>query len=64
MKEDVHDLSENTPTTCRQEPKRAWHKPEIRTLTVAFTLTGGGHSNQTREEDADNPSTNGYSPDS
>ena len=66
MKEDVHDLSEKNDHALpdRQEPKRAWFKPRIRTLKVAFTLTGDGFSGQIREEDADNPSTAGYMPDS
>lgn len=66
MKEDVHNLSEKNDHArpAGDGPKRAWFKPRIRTLKVAFTLTGDGYSGQIREEDADNPSTSGYMPDS
>ena len=66
MEKDVHDLSEKNDHArpAGEGPKRAWFKPRIRTLTVAFTLSGDGHGTQTREEDPNNPSTAGYMPDS
>ena len=66
MEKTIPNLSEKNDHArpVGEGPKRAWFKPRIRTLTVAFTMTGSGWSGQTREEDTDNPSTDGYSPDS
>lgn len=67
MEKDVHDLSEKNDHArpAGEGSKLAWSKPRIRVLEIAFTLTGFGPTGtQGREEDADSPNTDGYSPDS
>lgn len=67
MEKDVHDLSEKNDHArpAGEGPKRAWFKPRIRVLEVAFTLTGTSpFTGNIREEDVDSPNTDGYAPDS
>ena len=46
------------------QSKQTWRKPEIRTLRLAFTKSGGSGPYRGKEEDINNPNTAGYMPDS
>lgn len=52
------------PVPSYEQPKRVWRKPEVRTLTLAFTGEGSGTPVLNREEEASHPSKAGYMPDS
>ena len=60
-----HQATEDVGAPSPKEPKRTWRKPEIRTLTIAFTKSGnvsGPHKG--KEENPTDPSTSAYRPDS
>lgn len=42
MDQDVERVVDGN-TTTTEDPKRAWSKPAIRTMTVAFTQDGSGN---------------------